>query len=322
MSIRQFKYTVPYLRLTGEGKRLLRSWRRELSGRANASDGDRPRELLRRVAAVDRDLWMESLCVCDEACRDYVPVSYLARRDRDARDRTYFWLTKIGNYLLIEQMLLFRAYHIEVDRDAKKRLALFAMLKRVYDDLLDEGRYDPDLLLRLDTESERLEDPDYALLQQLRGLIRKLAPRSAFPNYYAQLERTHAAQSRVAGPEDAQEVVLEKTICAMLLDTFIMCDDLPEAFLDARRVTAEFISGCDDFYDMELDRKEGKVTYMNQADDPEAALREIVDRVHAYLRKNAPDPAKYISFTRGTAEYIVASRHGGDHRLHDMLHGE
>jgi hypothetical protein len=78
------------------------------------------------------------------------------------------------------------------------------------------------------------------------------------------------------------------------MDMYIIKNDLPQALLDGLDLTSCFFASLDDFYDIDEDLVKGKKTFMNQAADPDQAIREKLDAAAVYLRKYSPNPDEYL----------------------------
>lgn len=266
------------------------------------------------------DFWKESFLVCDKAFDRFIPKTYLdfiysVRKPFDV----YFRFNKMAVLLLLEHLSLFEAYQIPVDKAAKMRSALLSFLKRIYDDLLDDSLFSPQELFSMDPSEELLKDPEFHLYYHLRKTIRKSAPPELFPNYYSILEKTHHAQSAKPTRETAQDMISQKVECSMLMDSYIMINNLPESFLNARLKTAHFLSCLDDLYDIEEDISKGKITYMNQIKYPEKEFQKIYDDILSYLKVNALSPKKYIQYTGYLFNYVLEARRRKLNKLNKIL---
>ena len=196
-----------------------------------------------------------------------------------------------------------------MDKEAKRRCVCFAFIKRIYDDLLDNNQVDPKYLFGQEANGQLLNIPEYALLLELKNALKKAAPLEKFPNFYALRSQVHKVQIEKPTVENVKEVIFNKLRLGLLLDAYIMINDLEERFIEALAVAAEFFACLDDFYDLEEDRSYGSLTYINQALNPEKALREKYAEMAIYMRKYAPYPEGYIEGMKGFLEIVVFARH-------------
>jgi hypothetical protein len=204
--------------------------------------------------------------------------------------------------------LFFSAFGISLDNEAKRRCVCFAFIKRIYDDLLDNDQVAPKYLFGAEINEQLLDMPEYALLLELRSTLKKVAPLEKFPNFYALRSEVHKVQAEKPTIENVGEVIFNKLRLGLLLDAYIMVNDLEDSFIEALFVVAEFFACLDDFYDLEEDRSYGRLTYINQCLNPEKALREKYDEMVKYMRKHAPYPEKYIEGMGGFLEIVIIAR--------------
>ncbi|NQT92484.1 MAG: hypothetical protein HQ559_06970 [Lentisphaerae bacterium] len=315
--IRNLKF---YFSLCPDGRRFLREACRKVFKVGQLRIRSEMLERLEDDFGIPRDIWKECVGTCDRAFSEFVPRWYVTQQTRVPPRAVYFRMTKMANFIMEEQLLLLRAYNIQTDHAAGMRLALLSMLKRVYDDLLDEEVFSADELLKPDDDPEKLKNPEFAMYQHLKRLIRELVPENEFPNYYDFLARAHEAYGKSPTPDNVEEVIFEKAECSMLMNAYIMINEPPADYLKGRIAASRYVSVIDDFYDQDEDLAEGRLTYMNQAADPESACREQIDAIHAYLRQHAPNPEPYIRVTTYTSEYLIRSRLDGKGRVHAMIY--
>lgn len=309
-----------YFSLCPDGRRFLRDVCRTLYKAGELRVRSEVLERLEDDLGIPRDIWQECVRACDKAYSRFIPRWYVTGQTRVPRRAVYFRMTKMAALIMVEQLLLLRAYNIEADPAARTRLAVLSMLKRVYDDLLDEGVFSADELLNPDDDPEKLKNPEFALYKDLKKLIRELAPKNEFPKYYALLARAHEAYSQTPTPDNVGEIIFEKAECSMLMNAYVMFSDPPADYLEGRIAASRYASAIDDFYDQDQDLAEGKLTYVNQADDPERACCEQIEEIHAYLRQHAPNPEPYIRVTANIAEYLLRSRRDHQGRVHAMIY--
>ena len=310
-----------YFSLCPDGRRFLREACRKVFKVGQLRIRSEMLERLEDDFGIPRDIWQECIRTCDEAYSLFIPRGYVASQTRVPPRAVYFRMTKMAVLIMMEQLLLFRAYNIEVDPAATMRLAVLSMLKRVYDDLLDEGVFTADELLRPDNDPNKLKNPEFAVYQRLKRSIRELAPPSEFPNYYAFLTRAHEAYARTPTADDVEEIIFEKAECSMLMNAYIMINEPPEEYLKGRIAASRYASAIDDFYDQDEDLAEGKLTYVNHSDDPERACCEQIEEIHEYLRRHAPNPDPYIRVTTNIAECLLrVRRNRRQDRVHAMIY--
>ena len=200
------------------------------------------------------------------------------------------------------------AYNISIDNQAKRRCILLAFLKRVYDDLLDNEHIDKGILFDSQPKKELMDNADYRLLLDLRKKIREISPPSEFVNYYAILKEVNDAQGVRAAVDIAKNTIPYKIRNGFLTDMYIMMNDLPQELIRALDVTAEFFACLDDFYDYDEDLAKGKITYINQSQDPQGSLEQKFEETAVYLRSNSPNPDGYLKGVENLMKNVFFTR--------------
>ena len=293
--------------LSSDGKKLLRTLLGLLK-KGQVSDM-RPltsaiHEVLNKNGRIMHDCFRAS----DKGFQEFIPEGYLSNSGL-TRQQTYYRFVKTASMLLFTRSLLFNAFGIFLDNEAKRRCVCFAFIKRIYDDLLDNGQVDPEYLFGKEANEQSLNVPEYALLLRLRNTLKKVAPLEKFPNFYALRSEAHKVQIEKPTVENVREVIFNKLRFGLLLDAYIMVNDLEDNFIQALSVVSEFFACLDDFYDLEEDRSYGRLTYINQCLNPEKALREKYDEIVKYMRQHAPYPEKYIEGMGSFVEIVIIARH-------------
>lgn len=234
----------------------------------------------------DRKRWFSCIQTSDQGFKEFIPAWYIAE-SKIKPEQLYYRFFKIGAILLYEHTSLFSAYNITIDTKAKKRCILIAFLKRVYDDLLDNERIDKEILFNHQPNKELLSNTEYRLFLDLRKRIRQIAPPLEFANYYATLKEVHDAQ-------ETQGTIPYKIKNGFLLDMYIMMSNLPQKLIQALEVTAEFFACLDNFYDLDEDLAKGKITDINQSQNPKKTLEQKFQETAVYLRTHSPNPDGYL----------------------------
>jgi hypothetical protein len=243
----------------------------------------------------------------DKGFKEFIPECYLSNSGL-TRQEAYYRFVKTASLFLFTRSLLFSAFGIALDNEAKRRGVCFAFIKRIYDDLLDNNQVDPRYLFGAEVNEQLLNMPEYVLFLELRSTLKKVAPLEKFPNFYALRSQTHKIQIEKPNIKNVREVIFDKLRFALLLDAYIMVNDLEDNFIEALFVAAEFFSCLDDFYDLEEDRSYGRLTYINQCPNPREAIRDKYDEMVKYMRKHAPYPEKYIAGMKDLLEIVILAR--------------
>jgi hypothetical protein len=241
----------------------------------------------------DKNRWYSCLGSSDAGFKEFIPRWYLKEAKFKA-DLVYYRFLKISAILLYEHTCLFMAYNISLDAKARKRSILLSFIKRVYDDLLDNDGINHRVLFDRQPHQELMSNVEYRLLVHLRKKIREIAPEAEFPNYYSMIERVNEAQAAQKEEESIRNAIPYRIRNGFIMDMYIIKNDLPQALLDGLDLTSCFFASLDDFYDIDEDLVKGKKTFMNQAADPDQAIREKLDAAAVYLRKYSPNPDEYL----------------------------
>lgn len=290
--VKHLKFFWLYLGLSSAGKKLFRQLRDMLSQGGSPAHSRQLLASVKEIINTDSSRWFYCLRASDAGFKEFIPDWYI-RSAKIKPEQLYYRFFKMAAILLYEHTALFSAYNIKVGREAGKRCVLISFLKRVYDDLLDSGGLDKEVLFALTPDKGLIANPDYRLFLELRGKIRQLAKPAEFANYYSLLKQVSDAQdNRTAGGGGNIPFKIKN---GFLLDMYIMMNDLPQAVNRALDVTAEFFACLDDFYDYDEDLAKGKVTVINQSLDPRRELEDKYAQAQDYLRANSPNPQGYLT---------------------------
>jgi hypothetical protein len=295
-----------YLTLSSDGKKLLRSLLGLLK-EGQVADIPSLTGAIQGLLNKNGKILYDCLLVSDRGFREFIPEDYLSNSGM-TRQQAYYRLVKTSSLLLFTRSLFFSAFGISLDNQAKRRCVCFAFIKRIYDDLLDNDQVDPKYLFGIEANEQSLDKPEYVLLLGLRNTLKKVAPLEKFPNFYALRSEVHRVQAEKPTPENVKEVIFNKLRLGLLLDAYIMVNDLKDNFIEALSVVAEFFACLDDFYDLEEDRFYGRLTYINQCPDPEKSLREKYGEMVKYMRKHTPYPDKYIEGMESLLKVVIIAR--------------
>ncbi len=289
-----------YFSLSGQGRRLFRRLRKMVQDAKKMPHYQGMMASIKETMSADEQRWFACIRASDRAFKTFIPAWYVAQ-SKVKPEQLYYRFFKMGAILLYEHLCLLAAYNIAVDFKAQERCLLFAFLKRVYDDLMDNDRIDQQVLFSQDPHPKLLGNADYRLLLELRKKIREIVPADKFPHYYGLLEKVNHAQGQVAG-------IPYKIKNGFLLDMYIMKDDLPPALIETMDLTAEFFAFLDDFYDYDQDVAQGKITYINQSLNPQKALEDKFAQTAARLKEYSPNPAGYLKGMGNLMQNVIFTR--------------
>ncbi|MBN2301183.1 MAG: hypothetical protein JXN60_01570 [Lentisphaerae bacterium] len=296
-----------YLSLSADGKRLLGYFRKLLIADCNSDARKGMRMLIERMLRRNKRMWFRHIRSSDHAFQKFIPRWYITQCSLTER-QIYYRFMKIAVLLLFEHVSFLKAFGISVNAAAAERCAVFAFLKRTYDDLLDEKRFVPDVLSAGTNHETNNEDPDCLLLDHLRGVIHSLAPQADFPNYYRLLEDVHIAQSTPVDPHSVKDAIFRKSLMSFLMDMYVMINDLPHELIAALEVSSQFFACMDDYYDYQQDLIGKKPTYINQSADPKQLLLRHYDELEEYLRHHAGDSEVYLLGLKDILDIVIYAR--------------
>ncbi len=300
MIVKLIKIFWLYLWLSADGKRLFRRLYRMLKDARRLPHYGGLKASINDTLEASQERWLICIKSSDAGFIDFIPGWYIAG-SRVKAEQIYYRFFKMGAILLYEHVSLFSAYNIHPDLSARKRCILLAFIKRVYDDLMDNEHIDKNTLFDLNFHPELEDKADYRLLQHLRQKVRQVASPEKFPNYYALLKQVNDAQDKQGG-------IPYKIKNGFLLDMYIMVNDLPPQLIQAMDLTAEFFAYLDDFYDLDEDLARGKITCINQSQDPKTALKQKFTEAAAFLRQNSPNPDGYLKGIGNLMQNVLFAR--------------
>jgi hypothetical protein len=260
-----------------------------------------------------RAVVIDSYKVSDEGFFLFIPDSYIHRIQKK-REEIHLRLMKISTILLVEHISFFEAFGIKPDNNAKQRFVLFSFVKRVYDDLIDSN-YEPSEVYRTFCRGKTVcTDPEYQLLARLGKLVKHYVPLNEFKNFYKHLPKAHKTQSKK--PENAKlqhlkEIAFQKAQYSFLVDSYVMINDLPNDFVEQRKLSAELFQCIDDMSDLKNDLKDSIPTYINQLKDPGKILRDKYAEIYNSMRKAAIDPSLYLYLMNYFMERAIVFSRGG-----------
>jgi hypothetical protein len=296
-----------YFSLSAQGKKLFRRLYRMLKDAKKMPHYAGMMVSIDETMSADQERWFACIRSSDRAFKEFIPAWYIAL-SKVKPEQLYYRFFKMGAILLYEHLSLFSAYNIRVDFAGQKRCLLFAFLKRVYDDLLDNEHIDKTHLFSDQPRPELLDNAEYRLLLEFRKKIRVMAQPERFPNYYALLKEVNDAQGLSLSVKSANKAIPYKIKNGFLLDMYIMMNALPGELIRAMDVTAEFFAYLDDFYDYEQDLAQGKATDINQSQNAQSSLEQKFQQAADYLRANSPNPDGYLKGIGNLMKNVIFTR--------------
>lgn len=255
-----------------------------------------------------RGAFRENLRFVDKQFFEDVPKEYLSESER-APQAVYTRFVTYSAFLLTGQKKFFSAFDMYPDKEADRRLILFGFLQRHYDDLLDDLGATKEDIYNVTFLGRPSDNPELRLLHNFREKIKELIPWQEFLHFYSLLKKTHDLQSvRLTKSDDIKEMTFERARCGFWTNLYVMVNNLPEDVKKAGGLVAEFAQCLDDLADLEEDRKNGILTYVNQSKNPEMIVREKFEQVRTYFRDTAPNPEPFLRSLEKTMNGVLKLR--------------